>query len=483
MAEPRQTWRLPLTAIAGFLLGVVFSVGGNELGLTRTAPPQASATAEPADPAAGDPVLPISQDRPSTASRSNPVVEVAARAAPAVVSIGCEVPTQSPFQIFYSGRSTSTSQGSGAVIRADGVVLTNAHVVEGATRITATLPDETSYEATVVGLDSELDLAVLQLEGAQGLPTIPLGSSSDLLLGETVIAIGNPFGLGHTLTTGVVSSRSRTLEVGERVFQDYVQTDAGINPGNSGGPLLNIHGELIGINTAIRRDAENIGFAIPVDRAAKVARDLLRYGSVRAPWLGIAVSDIGGPRYAGTPIAEGALLVERIHAGGGARAAGLLQDDIILRIDDRSIHSRADLNLRLASLKPGETVRVAGLRAGQPFQLSVTTASCPEGLGAELMVQDLGVQVQTVASVDQRTLQELRLRTNSGLLVIDTSATGGFAEAGLRQGDVILAVHGQAVREIEQLEAALLRAVAAHRDSVLLTVQRGKYRGHVEVSF
>jgi S1-C subfamily serine protease len=264
MAEPRQTWRLPLTAIAGFLLGVVFSVGGNELGLTRTAPPQASATAEPADPAAGDPVLPISQDRPSTASRSNPVVEVAARAAPAVVSIGCEVPTQSPFQIFYSGRSTSTSQGSGAVIRADGVVLTNAHVVEGATRITATLPDETSYEATVVGLDSELDLAVLQLEGAQGLPTIPLGSSSDLLLGETVIAIGNPFGLGHTLTTGVVSSRSRTLEVGERVFQDYVQTDAGINPGNSGGPLLNIHGELIGINTAIRRDAENIGFAIPV---------------------------------------------------------------------------------------------------------------------------------------------------------------------------------------------------------------------------
>jgi serine protease Do len=480
MTKPHMTWRITLATVAGFALGVVFSVGSHELGWPGPAPGPAVASDEQAGVGTDDPVLPVHPQRQSTASRSNPVVEAVARAAPAVVSISCEVPTQSPFHVFYGGQSTSTSAGSGAVIRADGVVLTNAHVVNGATRITATLPDDTSYEASVVGLDTDLDLAVLQLEGATGLPTIPLGSSGDLMLGEAVIAIGNPFGLGHTVTTGVVSSQSRTLEVGERVFQDYVQTDAGINPGNSGGPLLNIHGELIGINSAIRRDAENIGFAIPVDRAAKVARDLLRYGSVRAPWLGIAVSDVGGPRYSGTPIAEGALLVERLLADG-AKAA-LRTDDIILRIDGRSVHSRADLNLQLASKKPGDDVRLSGLRAGQPFEVSIATASCPQSLGSDMLVKTLGIQVQTVSSVDAQTARSLRLRANTGLLVIDTATSGSFAKAGLRAGDVILSVHGQRVDQVDQLETALLHAVAAHRDGVLLTVQRGPYRGHVEVS-
>jgi serine protease Do len=480
MARPHKTWRIVLATVAGFALGVVFSVGSHELGWPGPSTAPAGAAEAPEATTGEDPVLPVRAQRPSTASRSNPVVAAVAKASPAVVSISCEVPTQSPFARFYSGQSLSSSAGSGAVIRADGVVLTNAHVVNGATSITATLPDETSYEASVVGLDADLDLAVLQLEGAEGLPTIPLGSSNDLLLGETVIAIGNPFGLGHTVTTGVVSSRSRTLEVGERVFQDYVQTDAGINPGNSGGPLLNIHGELIGINSAIRRDAENIGFAIPVDRAAKVARDLLRYGSVRAPWLGISVSDIGGPRYQGTPIAEGALLVEKLLAEGAT--AALQADDIILRLDGRSIRSRADLNLRLATKKPGETVRLAGLRGGEPFEVSITTASCPQELGRDMLVSALGIQVQTVSSVDSQTARSLSLRADRGLLVIDTATAGGFAKAGLRAGDVILAVHGQRVDQVEQLETALLRAVAAHRDDVLLTVQRGRYRGHVEVS-
>ena len=482
MLDHDKRWRTPIAALAGFVLGAVFSVGGHELGCPGPQPTLAGAAATAEPVTAEDPVLPVSAERFHADSRTNPVVAAVARAAPAVVSINCEVPSQSPFHIFYGGQSTSSSQGSGAVIRADGVVLTNAHVVNSATRITATLPDETSYEASVVGLDADLDLAVLQLEGAQGLPTIPLGTSSDLMLGETVIAIGNPFGLGHTVTTGVISSRSRTLEVSERVFQDYIQTDAGINPGNSGGPLLNIHGELIGINSAIRRDAEAIGFAIPVDRAAKVDRDLLRYGSVRAPWLGVAVSDIGGPRYEGTPIADGALLVEQVFAQGGSTVAGLTKDDIILKIDARSIFSRADLNLRLASKKPGDTVQLSGLRDGQPFEATITTSSCPDDLGREVLVGTLGVQVQTVRSVDPQAARELRLRASTGLLVIDTAAAGTFARAGLRAGDVILAVHGQSVAEIDQLETALLRALASHRDAVLITVQRGPYRGHVEVS-
>jgi len=481
MNKPAASWRPITVALAGFALGVAFTVGGQELGLPGSSYTPAVAADPPGPAAPTDDVLPENPPHPAPETRSNPVVEAVARAAPAVVSIDCDVPNQSPFHLFYTGPSTSTSQGSGAVIRSDGVVLTNAHVVEAAVRIRATLPDDSSYEASVVGLDSDLDLAVLQLEGAQDLPTIALGSSADLMLGETVIAIGSPFGLGQTVTTGVVSTRSRSLEVGERVYQDYVQTDAGINPGNSGGPLLNIHGELIGINTAIRRDAENIGFAIPVDRAAKVARDLLRYGSVQAPWLGLAVSDIGGQRYAGTAIAAGALGVESVHELGGAFEAGLQPGDILLELDGRSIHSRADLNLQLASLELGDAVQVAGLREGQPFQATIATGSCPEELAATLLARSLGVEVQPVGTLDAATARSLRLRTRQGLLVTTASQAGSFTAAGLRSGDVIQAVHGQAVESGAQLQVALLRAVAGHRDSVLLTVQRGPYRGHVEV--
>jgi serine protease Do len=473
-----RPWRIALATVAGFALGILFSVGGHELHLPGPATQGAAAAdgeqGAPSD-AAEDDVLPAAPRTHPAAERRDAVVEAVAHAAPAVVSITCEVPASSPFPFFRGGQATATSQGSGAIIRADGVVLTNAHVVEGALSITATLSDDTSYGATVIGLDAGLDLAVLQLEGAADLPSIPLGASADLLLGETVIAIGNPFGLGHTVTTGVVSSRARTLEVADRAFQDYIQTDAGINPGNSGGPLLNLHGELIGINTAIRRDAENIGFAIPVDRAAKVARDLLRYGSVRAPWLGLAVVDVGGPRYAGTPIAEGAVAVASLDPG--ASPGGLQPGDVILRLEGRAVHSRADLNLQLADRKPGDTVSVAALRGADPLEIRLATAACPDDMGQRALESRLRVQVQPIDSATAR-----RLRTSGGLVVTAAAPEGSFAAAGLRAGDLILAVNGQRVRQQADLEAALLRAVAAHRDAVLLTVQRGLGGGHIEVS-
>ncbi|MFH1464249.1 MAG: trypsin-like peptidase domain-containing protein [Pseudomonadota bacterium] len=476
MATGQHPWRVILATVAGFGLGVLFSVGGHELHLGTPATQGAEAADAGSQVAAAeDDILPVSPRTHPASERRNPVVEAVARTAPAVVSINCEVPAQSPFPLFYGGRGTATSQGSGAIIRADGVVLTNAHVVEGALRISATLSNDTSYEATVVGLDADLDLAVLQLEGAADLPWIPLGSSAELMLGETVIAIGNPFGLGHTVTTGVISSRARTLEVADRAFQDYIQTDAGINPGNSGGPLLDIHGELIGINTAIRRDAENIGFAIPVDRAAKVARDLLRYGSVRAPWLGLAVVDVGGPRYAGTPVADGAVVVSSLDPG--AAEGGLEPGDVILRLDGRSVRSRADLNLQLANHKPGDTVSVTGLRGADPLEVSLTTAACPDDMGQRALERRLRVEVQPIDPTTAR-----RLRASSGLVVTAAAADGTFAAVGLRVGDVILAVNGARVRQPADLEAALLRAVAAHRDAVLLTVQRGLGGGHIEVS-
>jgi len=189
-----------------------------------------------------------------------------------------------------SRRYKTQSLGSGVIINAQGVILTNDHVVSGASRIIATTKSGEEYECDVVGSDQDNDVAVLRIKGTHGtLPAIAMGSSADILIGETVVAIGNPFGLSNTVTAGVVSALGRTVpeENHGRVFTDFIQTDASINPGNSGGPLVNIDGQLIGINTAIVGGATGIGFAIPIDRARRIVDDLLHYGSVRPAWIGV----------------------------------------------------------------------------------------------------------------------------------------------------------------------------------------------------
>src|SRR5204863_10077631 len=190
-----------------------------------------------------------------------------------------------------SRRRKTQSLGSGLIIDAAGVVLTNAHVIEGASRIVVTTLDGRELEADVLGSDRDADLAVLKVDG-KNLPARPLGRSGDLMIGETVIAIGNPFGLSHTVTTGVVSALNRSLNTDGRTYTDFIQTDASINPGNSGGPLLNIRGELIGVNTAIYGKAQGIGFAIPVDRVHRVMGDLVSFGEVRRAWVGLTVQDL-----------------------------------------------------------------------------------------------------------------------------------------------------------------------------------------------
>src|SRR5262249_42984734 len=181
-------------------------------------------------------------------------------------------------------RFTRASLGSGVIVASDGTILTNEHVVLRASRIHVTLADEREFDAKLVGADADSDLAVLRVTAGKALPSVTLGSSADLMIGETVIAIGNPFGLAHSRTTGRVSAPGRSLTSEERPYADFLQTDASINPGNSGGPLLDIRGQVIGINTAIYGKAQGIGFAIPVDRARRVMHDLVSYGEVRRPW-------------------------------------------------------------------------------------------------------------------------------------------------------------------------------------------------------
>ena len=250
--------------------------------------------------------------------RRTPVVRAVEQTRPAVVNISAEqvvVVQRDPFfEQFFNDffearprreRYTRTSLGSGVIVRPDGYVLTNAHVVARGQRIKVVLADERELDARVVGVDADADIAVLKVE-AGTLPHLEFGNSEDLMIGETVIAIGNPFGFSHTVTTGVISALRRSLKSEGRTFLDFIQTDASINPGNSGGPLLNIRGELIGINTAIYGGAQNIGFAIPAKRASQVVGDLIRYGEVRRSYLGVQVQDL-------TPELASALGIEARH--------------------------------------------------------------------------------------------------------------------------------------------------------------------------
>jgi len=398
------------------------------------------------------------------ADRMTPTVLAVQAAAPSVVAIETEVTVANPFPSFGPSQFETTSQGSGVVIDEGGIVLTNAHVVDGANEIIIHTADGQALEARVIGMETDLDLAVLNVKGERPLPAIDLGTSGDLLLGESVIAIGNPYGLGQTVSTGVVSTVSREVEIQQGIFQDYVQTDAAINPGNSGGALVNIEGELIGINTAIHAQGEGIGFAIPVDRANKVAQDLMLYGKVNVPWLGTDLGDLSRRRLVGTPLEAGAVVVDAVHAEGPADSAGLEKGDLLYKADGRPIHSRADLNAYLSQMDPGSRVTLSIYRGTRPLKVSLTTADFPEDLVDTVIGTTMGIQLEP---------------DRHGLLVSEVDPTGSWADAGLKPGDIILAVNGQAIQKPEDLRAALVDAKSGHRSSATFTIARGNHRGSV----
>ncbi len=392
--------------------------------------------------------------------RRTPVVEAVEHAAPSVVAIDCTRTVQSPFML---GAYEASSQGSGVIIHPSGIVLTNAHVVDGVQSVSAHTMGGERYEAAVLAIEPDLDLAVLRLDLPEGtqLPTIELATDQPLILGEPAIAIGNPYGLGLTVSTGVVSSPLREIETREGVSQSFVQTDAAINPGNSGGALVDITGALIGINTAIYPAGEGIGFAIPVDRAWKVARDLLTYGSLRAPWLAADLDDLDphllrGTRLEGEP---GAVVVTRVYRDGGLRAG-----DVIFKVDGRPIRSRADLNTFLGAHSPGDSLRVSLYRSGELLDVTVHSTELPEDIG-ETTLQSV-VRADVAAS-------------RRGLVITRLDGSGSAAEAGLQVGDVLLSVDGQAIAGRQALVDQIARAKANHRASVYVLVRRGPVRGGV----
>ncbi|HSP35021.1 MAG TPA: trypsin-like peptidase domain-containing protein [Thermoanaerobaculia bacterium] len=419
---------------------------------------------ETAGPAVSRNVIPPSV----SAARRTPIVVVAHNVLPSVVNIQTEStirrretdPFFDPFGFFGGGTYTSQALGSGFVWSSDGIIVTNNHVVEGASRITVNFQDSTQVPATLIGVDPDSDVAVLRVS-ARNLQAAPIGTSADLMIGETVVAVGNPFGLSGTVTTGVVSALGRSVPSKEagRTFTDFIQTDASINPGNSGGPLLNIEGKVIGINTAIYAQAQGIGFAIPVDRAKKIVQDLLRYGQVRSAWLGAVTSTITPEEARRLSIrATRGALVERVFSGSPAQAAGLKAGDVITSVNGKAVDSREAFTTYTATTSSGQSVALSLSRGGTPQTVQVRAVDPPQGLGLRILQDIAGLHVSE----------------SRGSVYIDNVSSGSRADRiGLAPGDMIVGVNGEEVRSTKALDDALIRG--ADRSSIVLSVARDRY--------
>lgn len=414
-------------------------------------------------------------------SRRSPVVLAIEKASPAVVSVISAQEVERPANPFSSNplfddffrdffepfqqRQTQRSLGSGVVIRPDGYILTNEHVVLQSGKIQVQLANEQKINVRVVGADSDSDLAVLKVDDVKSLPNLPLGNSDDLMIGETVIAIGNPFGLSHTVTTGVVSALNRSLNTGNRTYYDFIQTDASINPGNSGGPLLNIKGELIGINTAIYGKAQGIGFAIPISRAKRIVEELISHGAVDPPWIGVATQTLT-PELAyhfSLPEKQG-VLIRALESGSPAVQAGLQRGDVLLSLDGRPLHSSDEYLQRERSYNSGDKLRFRVARNREETEVVVTAARFPQEKADDLAWKLIGL---AVAETDGN-LQVNKIRPGSPA-----------ARIGFERGDAILGVSGVQVKTLAEFRRKFIDARLSQ--SLLLSVGRGRQLYHVTV--
>lgn len=372
---------------------------------------------------------------PASELRRNAVVRAVQQCRPAVVNIHGEKTVTSPDEISTSGESPRrvNGMGTGVVIDERGYIVTNHHVVHGVRRIQVTLADGQTHLAQLVSYDKETDLAVIKINAPGKLPVVTIGTSSDLMPGETVIAVGNAYGYEHTVTVGIISALHRTVQVSDtQQYDDLIQTDASINPGNSGGPLLNIDGEMIGINVAVRAGAQGIGFAIPVNRVLQVSARLLNSEKVDNTWHGIAV-DVS------SPTAKGAL-VTRVEKGSPAEKSGLQPGDVITGVSQQEISRMLDFERALLERKAGEEVELVVERNQEPVTLSlVMSQRRPRRDTIEDRAWEvLGLRLRGMAPGEVR---NWNARYRGGLAVAEIRPGGPAADQGIREGDVLVGMH------------------------------------------
>ncbi len=370
------------------------------------------------------------------------------------------------------GPKGRAGQGSGFIVDSNGTILTNYHVVDGAEKIVVTLADGKNYDANVLGKDKKSDIAVIKINAGYDLPAADFGDSDRLEVGEWVMAIGNPFGLDHTVTSGIVSAKGRNIGAGP--YDNFIQTDASINPGNSGGPLINLRGEVVGINTAIFSQSGGnigIGFAIPANYVKDLLPQLRDKGRVVRGFIGTAVQKVT-PEIAdslGAKQARGALIADVVK-GGPAEQAGLRHGDIILEFNGRDIKDSADLPIQVARIAPGMSIRVKILRDGKQMTLPLTVGEMKESeVIASTQEGDFGFTVQPVTP---QLAEHLGLKRAEGLVITAIERGSAAEEAGLRSGDVITEINRQTVKNLADYRQELARSGEAA--SVLLLVQRGQ---------
>ncbi len=421
-------------------------------------------------------------------------VEVAKKVQPCVVSVRSEKMVTSgmpgegfgedffkgtPFEDFFKGRGgpptkhKQMSGGSGVIVDPRGYILTNNHVVAGAEKITVRLFDGRELKGTVTGTDPKTDLAVVQVE-AKDLPVAKLGDSDKIEVGEWAIAIGSPFGLEKTVTVGVISAKDRS-GLGTGNYEDFIQTDASINPGNSGGPLVNIDGEMIGVNAMIIQPGQGIGFAIPVNLAKTIMEALIQNGKVIRPWVGISLQDLTPELMDSFNLKEkeGAL-IGQVFDGSPAAKGGLKVGDLVVAVDGAKINNSRDVVREVLKKQVGQKVTMEVLRDGGKVEVIVTTEAMP----SEPMEQKASVQPEKkewfglhVTPITQELAKQLNLKNTEGVLIESVDAGSAAFEAGLRRGDIIVEVNRKRIQDENDYFRAMEKVKP--EQAVLLLMNRG----------
>jgi serine protease Do len=465
---------LSFVAVSLFFAGLLVSSG-----LNWTAP----AVAE--HPAAG---VQTGADQPPMVS---PFTNLAKQLTPAVVNIrvnkvekmGVPFPNMpgGPFGGFFNHPQTPENRpvqgaGSGVIINSNGTILTNNHVVEGAKEVTVTLADKQEFKAEVVGRDPKTDLAVLKISAGKNLPAANLGNSDQLQVGDWVLAVGNPFGLNSTVTSGIVSAKGRVIGAGP--YDDFIQTDASINPGNSGGPLFNMSGEVVGINTAIISGGQGIGFAIPVNTARPLIPQLVENGKVTRGYLGVNIQTVT-PELASALKLQDAkgVLVADVISGAPAEKAGIKRGDIIVAFNGKPVQDSHELPAMVAATPVGKEVPITVVRDGKEQQMLVKVAVLDADETAsdeprQMAQGKWGLQLQDLNS---QLAKQLGLKVDQGALVVAVQSGSPADEAAIQQGDVILEVNREPVKSVKEVKEMI--AKAGDKNTLLLLVQseQGKH--------
>jgi len=421
---------------------------------------------------------PVAEPAPELLSSQAAFIEVSQHVTPAVVNVRAARLQRSrdlgPLFEEYFGdlfnhppqrERKAQSLGAGFLISRDGYILTNEHVVKGAEEISVSLSDQRVYQAKIVGVDPRTDVAVVKIDAEEELPTVVLGDSDQIRVGQWALAIGNPFGLDRTLTVGVISATGRA-NVGIEDYEDFIQTDASINPGNSGGPLLNIYGEVVGINTAIVAAGQGIGFAIPINLARLIADQLIEDGEVSRGWLGVSIQPMTAElaESFGLDRLTGAL-VNQVLPDSPAEAAGVQRGDVLLTLAGKEIRGVRELQLLVASTPVGKTVEIGVLRDGEQLTLPVTIATLPDAG----QISDRGKKAAPGEGLGLRVKPD---EENRGLLIEEVDPESRAAQAGVQPGDLLLSVNRRAVKDLEEFQAAVKQS--ANAKQVLLLIQRGE---------